>query len=75
MIRNAAKEISRRQALRQAGTGLGMLRLVGLLGDAGLLDTLKAESANPTGGVLAKNPLAPRPCISRPGPSISSTST
>ena len=36
MTRNAVHGISRRQALRQAGTGLGMLGLVGLLSDAGL---------------------------------------
>ena len=60
MPRNAATGISRRQALCQAGTGLGMLGLVGLLNDAGLLGTIKAGSANPTGGVLAKKPLAPR---------------
>jgi hypothetical protein len=60
MTRDVANGISRRQALRQAGTGLGMLGLVGLLNDAGLLGTIKADSTASTGGSLAINPLSPR---------------
>ena len=54
--------MTRRQALRQAGTGLGMLGLVGLLGDAGLLGhgIGGADRARPAARA-AKNPLAPRP--------------
>ena len=44
MTPDAAMESTRRQALRQAGTGLGMLGLVGLLGDAGLLGQALAAS-------------------------------
>src|SRR4051812_11822417 len=44
-------QVSRRDMLRQAGTGLGMLGLVGLMNDAGLL----ADEARAT------NPLTPRP--------------
>lgn len=53
--------MTRRQALRQAGTGLGMLGLVGLLQDAGLLGQPSAAAARAQGGTLAvKNTLAPR---------------
>jgi hypothetical protein len=56
--------MTRRQALRRTGTGLGMPGLVGLLNDAGVLGSASAAtasgSASPTGGTLAKNPLAPR---------------
>jgi Protein of unknown function (DUF1501) len=53
--------ITRRQALCRAGTGLGMLGLVGLLNDAGLLGQAVAAGAGAEGGTLAiKNPLLPR---------------
>ena len=53
--------MTRRQALCQAGTGLGMLGLVGLLQDAGLLgDRSRRRPPIPTGGTLAKNPLCAR---------------
>jgi hypothetical protein len=54
-----SREMTRRQALCQAGTGLGMLGLVGLLGDAGFLGSA-ARGAELTGGASAKEPLAPR---------------
>ena len=61
MNRELPNAMTRRQALCQAGTGLGMLGLVGLLQDAGLLGrSSAAEAAVPTGGTLVKNPLAPR---------------
>ncbi|MCM2374515.1 DUF1501 domain-containing protein [Aporhodopirellula aestuarii] len=43
--------LSRRSLLRQCGTGLGVLGLVGLLGDDGLLQTAQAGA----------NPMMPRP--------------
>ena len=43
--------ISRREALQRAGTGLGTLGLIGVLGDAGLLGP---------GTEAATNPLAPK---------------
>src|SRR5208283_3791323 len=58
MNRNHASMMTRRQALRQAGTGLGMVGLVGLLHDAGLLGPVTAEAANPS--LSSKNPLAPK---------------
>src|SRR5262245_31358845 len=60
MNRQSPITMTRRQALRQAGTGLGLLGLVGLLQDAGLLGYPAADSVSPTGGSLAKHPLAPR---------------
>src|SRR5947209_12150589 len=45
--------LTRRQMLRQMGTGLGMLGFAALLGDAGLL--------LPDAGAAAVNPLAPKP--------------
>ena len=42
----------------QAGTGLGMVGLVGLLHDAGLLGPVTAEAANPS--LSSKNSLAPK---------------
>jgi len=59
MNRDLRFGMTRRQALRQSGTGLGMLGLVGLLGDAGLLGTAPAATT-PTGGTASKNPLVPR---------------
>jgi hypothetical protein len=53
--------LSRRRALGTVGTGLGMLGLVGLLQDAGLLGQAMAGAATPSGGTTARNPLAPRP--------------
>lgn len=57
--------MTRRQALCQAGTGLGMLGLVGLLQDAGFLRpqaAVAAAAGGVEGGTLAvKNPLAPKP--------------
>src|SRR5438874_5697465 len=54
---------TRREALCQMGTGLGMLGLFGLLGDAGRLGTV-AEGADVVGGrggrPAVNNPLAPR---------------
>ena len=48
---------TRRQALRQMGTGLGMLGLYGVLGDARLLGTPSGPSGAPSlrasGGPLA----------------------
>ena len=58
MNRNHASMMTRRQALCQAGTGLGMVGLVGLLHDAGLLGPVTAEAANPS--LSSKNPLAPK---------------
>ena len=66
MNRDSSAGMTRRQALRQSGTGLGMLGLVGLLGDAGLLGQALAATA-------ADGGTGPR--TSRPGPSTSSTST
>ncbi|MFO0890552.1 MAG: DUF1501 domain-containing protein [Isosphaeraceae bacterium] len=53
-------EMSRRQALRRAGTGLGMLGLVGLLGDAGFLARAEADTTGAAGTAGVKNPLEPR---------------
>ncbi|HMO66479.1 MAG TPA: DUF1501 domain-containing protein, partial [Verrucomicrobiota bacterium] len=48
--------LTRRQMLRQVGTGLGFLGLAGVLGDARLLaDDTVAVARSP------ENPLAPRP--------------
>jgi len=58
MNRNHASMMTRRQALCQAGTGLGMVGLVGLLHDAGLLGPVTAEAANPS--LSSKSPLAPK---------------
>ncbi len=58
MFRNQTRMMTRRQALHQAGTGLGMIGLVGLLHDAGLLGRVTAEAAIP--GSPSKNPLAAR---------------
>ncbi len=58
MNRNHASMMTRRQALRRAGTGLGMVGLIGLLHDVGLLGPVNAEAAIP--GSPSKNPLAPR---------------
>jgi hypothetical protein len=52
--------LTRRQALRQAGTGLGMLGLVGLLSDAGFLGHAEAGVPDQVGGKGSRNPLAPR---------------
>jgi hypothetical protein len=61
MNRQSPTAMTRRRALCQAGTGLGMLGLVGLLHDADLLGrSAGAEGVSPTGGSLAKSPLAPR---------------
>ena len=47
--------MTRREMLARTGTGFGMLGLVGLLGDAGLL------TGSTTGGGVSHNPLAPKP--------------
>jgi hypothetical protein len=49
--------LTRRQMLRQMGTGLGVLGLAGVLGDARLLAS--SESGNRQPGIA--NPLSPRP--------------
>src|SRR6266446_9950837 len=43
---------NRREMLRRTGTGLGLVGLFGVLGDAGYLDATEIDS---------RNPLAPRP--------------
>ena len=58
MNRDQKSMMTRRQALCQAGTGLGMVCLVGLLHYAGLLGPVTAEAANPS--LSLKNPLAPK---------------
>ena len=51
---------TRRQALCQVGTGMGMLGLFGMLGDTGYLGRV-AEGADVGGGrPPVSNPLAPR---------------
>jgi hypothetical protein len=61
MSRKPGHETTRREALCQMGTGLGMLGLFGLLGDADAL-VHAADGADLAGGrPPAKNPLAPRP--------------
>jgi hypothetical protein len=52
--------MTRRQALRQSGTGLGVLGLVALLSDSGLLGQADGEMDSFSRGAVAKNPLAPR---------------
>ena len=66
--------MTRRQALCQAGTGLGMLGLVGLLGDAGLLGQAPRRGRRPA-APSRRTRWRPGPRTSRPGPSTSSTST
>src|SRR5271165_1092852 len=56
MNRNHASMMTRRQALCQTGTGLGMVGLVGLLHDAGLLGPVDAGAATPNSA--SKTPLA-----------------
>jgi hypothetical protein len=57
--------ITRREALRHAGTGLGVLGLAGLLNDAGFLggEAIGATPslAAPAAGASVRNPLAPHP--------------
>src|SRR5262249_1818735 len=48
--------MTRRQALRQSGTGLGMLGLVSLLGAVGILGEVLAPTS-PTRGAAARNPV------------------
>src|SRR5436309_16045426 len=48
--------ISRRDFLRRTGSGFGLLALVSLLDQQGLL-----SAAEPTANLLGVNPLAPRP--------------
>src|SRR5262245_48412170 len=65
-IANVSLPLTRREALYQAGTGLGMLGLVGLLREAGLLGSEpSALAVSPSTGAPAaaavRNPLAPRP--------------
>jgi hypothetical protein len=52
--------MTRRQALRQTGTGLGMLGLAALLNDAGLLGIASAGAPGASSATPARNPLAPR---------------
>ena len=57
-----ARKTTRREALCQVGTGMGMLGLFGLLGDAGYLGKAAAEPRTSAGGrPPVNNPLAPRP--------------
>src|SRR5437588_4377018 len=60
MSHGPGRKTTRREALCQVGTGMGMLGLFGLLGDAGDLGGA-ARGADLTGGRAAvNNPLAPR---------------
>ena len=60
MNHDPLRKTTRREALCQAGTGLGMLGLFGLLGDAGYLGAV-AEGADVAGArPPVSNPLAPR---------------
>ena len=52
---------TRREALCQAGTGLGMLGLFGLLGDAGYLGPAARAADQAVDRSSVNNPLAPRP--------------
>ncbi len=52
--------VTRREALCRAGTGMGMLGLLGLLDDAGMLAG-QAQASDPAGARSTLNPLAPRP--------------
>ena len=62
-MNNAPAPMTRRQALCHAGTGLGMLGLVGLLQDAGLLGQATAAGGTRGGGHAGN-----RRIHSRPGP-------
>ncbi len=53
-------EVTRREALCRAGTGLGMLGLMALLDDGGMLAP-KAQAGDAAGVRTSLNPLAPRP--------------
>src|SRR5215472_6645827 len=60
MNREHERKTTRREALCQVGTGMGMLGLFGLLGDTGSLGQ-SARGADETGGrPTIENPLAPR---------------
>jgi Protein of unknown function (DUF1501) len=60
MDHDPLRETTRREALCQVGTGMGMLGLFGLLGDTGYLGKA-AEGADVVGGrPSVGNPLAPR---------------
>ncbi len=61
MSDDTGRMTTRREALCQAGTGLGMLGLFGMLGDAGYLGS-GARAADQAGNrTPVNNPLAPRP--------------
>ena len=60
MNHDPLRRTTRREALCQVGTGMGMLGLFGLLGDTGYLGKV-AEGADVVGGrPHVSNPLAPR---------------
>ncbi len=61
MDHHPGQTFTRREALGQVGTGLGMLGLFGLLGDSGYLGST-ARAADRSGApTTIDNPLAPRP--------------
>ncbi|WP_250846922.1 DUF1501 domain-containing protein [Aquisphaera insulae] len=61
MDRTTRPGMTRREALRQGGTGLGLLGLIGVLGDSGFLVAPPAMAAGAdTAGATQKSPLATR---------------
>jgi Protein of unknown function (DUF1501) len=62
MTRDFPDRTTRREALCQIGTGMGMLGLFGLLGDGGLLggSLQAADTSGGLGRASVRNPLSPR---------------
>src|SRR5262249_56892261 len=67
MNHDPLRATTRREAVCQMGTGLGMLGLFGLLGDAGDLGSAATAAENTSqrvdaaGLTAVRNPLSPRP--------------